>query len=81
MPKNQTIELDCPPGSIRPDSLLPDVIKDLGLEEREAVSSFFGNWTWDYNDVPEDTWLAAKPTLAERITALYNSGLIRYGSW
>ena len=77
----QTIELDCPPGWPRPGDLIADVIKDTGLPERENVGSFFGNWTWDYSDIPADQWEAVKPTLKERIVALYNAGRIRYGSW
>ena len=77
----QTIELDCAPGAVRPGSLIAGVIKDTGLEERDSVGKFFGNWTWNYNDVPKRVWKKIQPTLKERITALYNSGAIRYGSW
>lgn len=77
----KTIELDCPPGSPRPGDLIEGVIKDTGLELREAVSRFFGNWQWDYSDVSDDIWARAQPVLCERITNLYNSGVIRYGSW
>jgi hypothetical protein len=77
----KTIELDCPPGAPRPDELIQGVIKDTGLELREPVGKFFGNFTWDYRDVPDDVWLKAKPILKTRITALYQCGRIRYGSW
>lgn len=77
----QTIELDCPPGNPRPDQLLPMVLEGTGLPIRERVGAFFGNWTWDYSDIPEEQFKAAKPILKERITQLYNSGAIRYGSW
>jgi hypothetical protein len=77
----QIIELDCAPGSLRPGHLLPQVIANTGLPEREPVSKRFGNWTWDYSDIPADVWAKAKPLLAERITALYHAGTIRYGSW
>ena len=77
----QTIELDCAPGSPRPGDLIGSVIKDTGLEERDTVGRFFGNWTWDYSDVPKDEWKKLQPTLKERVTALYNRGTIRYGSW
>ena len=78
---HQTIELDCPPGFPRPGDLIEGVIKDTGLELRESRSRFFGNWTWDYNDVPEDVWKRAQPVVKERITKLYERGAIRYGSW
>lgn len=77
----QTIELDCAPGMPRPDSYIGMVIKDTGLPEREPTGKFFGNWTWDYNDIDSDKWNSIKGTLQERITSLYNSGYIRYGSW
>ena len=77
----QTIELDCAPGTLRPGDLIGVVIKDLGLPEREPQSMFFGNWKWNYSDVPEDTWQRARPELKARITALYDAGVIRYGSW
>ena len=77
----QTIELDCAPGGIRPGDLIEGVIVGTGLEPRDTVGRFFGNWTWNYEDVPREVWEAAKPILKERIVALYNSGVIRYGSW
>ena len=77
----QTIEIDCAPCTPRPDSYIAGVIEGTGLELREKVGAFFGNWTWDYSDVPAEKWEAIRPTLKERISALYNSGAIRYGSW
>jgi hypothetical protein len=70
--KTQIIELDCPPGFPRPGDLIEGVI---------AVSRCFGNWTWDYGDIPEARWLVIQPVIKERITALYHAGKIRYGSW
>lgn len=77
----QTIEIDCAPGPVRPGDLYVHVIAGLGLAEREPVSTFFGNWTWDYSDVPANEWAAVRPLLKSRITDLYNRGRIRYGSW
>jgi hypothetical protein len=77
----QTIELDCAPGAPRPGDLIGSVIEGTGLEPRDTVGRFFGNWTWDYSDVPADTWKKIQPILKERITALYHRGAIRYGSW
>ena len=77
----QTIELDCPPGSMRPGDLIEGVIAGTGLSVREPIAMIFGEWTWDYGDVPADEWAKMKPTLKERITALYYDGFIRYGSW
>lgn len=77
----QTIELDCAPGGLRPGHLIADVIAGLGLPEREPVSKVFGNWTWDYSDIPTEVWQKVNPELEKRISALYNSGKIRFGSW
>ncbi len=79
--QTQTIELDCPPGTTRPGDLIHGVIEGTGLETREAVTKIFGEWTWDYNDLSPEKWAKAQPILKERITALYNSGRIRWGSW
>lgn len=77
----QTIELDCPPGSPRPGDLIGGVIEGTGLPERETVARVFGEWVWDYSDVSPEEWKAIQPTLKERIEKLYNQGLIRWGSW
>lgn len=81
MSATQTIELDCPPGSPRPDALIELVIKDTGLEPKLPCSTFFGNWTWDYSEVPADEWAHIQSIVRPRITDLYNAGAIRYGSW
>ena len=75
------IILDCPPGSPRPGDLIAGVIERTGLELKEAVSKLFGNWVWNYSDINDVTWKKIQPVLKERIEKLYNSGMIRYGSW
>jgi len=77
----QTIELDCAPGSPRPGDLIGGVIEGTGLQTKEPVAMFFGNWTYDYSEVPADEWAKIRPTIKARIEALYESGAIRYGSW
>jgi len=81
MEKEQTIELDCAPGMARPGALIESVIKDTGLVLKDPISKFFGNWCWNYGDVPKEVWNKAQELLKERIEALYNAGVIRYGSW
>jgi hypothetical protein len=78
----QTIDLDCPPGGIRPGNLIKGVIDGLGIEPITFdVTPFFGNAEYAFR-IPKDEWVAKyQPTIKERITALYNSGTIRYGSW
>lgn len=77
----KTIELDCPPGAIRPGHLIKRVIEGTGLQLKEPISCFFGNWVWSYDEVSDGDWLKIQPILGERINTLYNEGLIRYGSW
>jgi hypothetical protein len=76
-----TIELDCPPGGLRPGDLLPDVLKDTGVVLGKPVAMFFGNWEWVIPEDQEPAFEAHRSVIAERIKALYNSGAIRYGSW
>jgi hypothetical protein len=78
----QTIELDCPPGGIRPWDLIEGVIEGTGLTiPTTQPSAFFGCAEWSF-DVPRDKWEAEiQPVIKPRIEALYHSGTIRYGSW
>ena len=79
-----TIELDCAPFRPRPGDLLPAVIAGTPLEGKlnpEAPDSMaFGNWTWRY-DLDDEEAEETRDVLRTRITTLYNSGAIRYGSW
>ena len=77
----QTIEIDCPPGYPRPGDLIEDVIQGTGLPLREDVSRLFGMWEWDYNDINPEVWKKVKPILKERLSKLYDDGVIRYCSW
>lgn len=77
----QTIEIDCPPGDPRPGDLIADVIAGTGLPAKDADSKFFGCWSWSY-DIPRDEWeMRIQPIIKPRIEALYERGVIRYGSW
>ena len=78
-----TIELDCAPGAPRPDTYIKDVLEGTGLPVREPVSKVFGNWTWDFSDIEgiEERWPEIQKLTKPRVTELFNSGRIRYGSW
>lgn len=77
----QTIELDCPPGGIRPGDLIDNVLKGTGLKADKPISKFFGEWTWAF-DMPREEWVAnIQPLIKPRIEALYHRGVIRWGSW
>lgn len=77
----QQIELDCAPGTPRPNTVLEDVLKGTGIPVKEPVSTVFGNWTFDYSDVPAETWNKHIDQIADRIREAYGAGRIRYGSW
>jgi hypothetical protein len=83
MPKF-SLELDCAPGTARPGEHLPAVIRGTVLEGKldpnKPNGCCFGNWRWEY-ELDEEEHENLKPILAHRITALYNQGAIRYGSW
>lgn len=76
----ETIQLDCAPGYPRPGDLINGVVEGTGLVVK-PVTPFFGLATYSF-DVPRDVWERdIQPVIIPRITALYNSGSIRYGSW
>lgn len=80
----ESIELDCPPGGIRPWDLIEGVVAGTGLELTEAdlePGAMFGHREWLF-DVDRDKWINdIQPVIKPRIEALYHSGTIRYGSW
>jgi hypothetical protein len=80
-----SIELDCPPGSIRPGDLIESVLDGSGLTaaDFETGTPFFGHQTWVCKDEEAKMALFAahKLTFKARITELYNDGFIRYGTW
>jgi hypothetical protein len=80
-----SIELDCPPGYPRPGDLLPRVLEGTGLspENFHNTGRLFGNWTFELPDGQNknEVYEKARDTIKQRITELYNSGAIRYGSW
>lgn len=80
-PDLQTIELDCPPGPLRPGDLIEEVLEGTGLEVPETRSRFMGNWIWEFR-MERARWQdEIQPVIAPRIRALYGRGLIRWGSW
>ena len=78
-----SIELDCAPGGVRPNSLFPSIVEGTGLSKKdfELVSKFFGNWKWELIGKKDTIYKKALPSIRRRIKALYNEGSIRYGSW
>ena len=73
-----TVELDCPPGTLRPGDLFSELLKTTQLKEEnfKLCSRFFGNWTWEFieeNSIYEEK----RETIKEIITEWYSQGVIR----
>ena len=81
MAESQEIILDCAPGMIRPGDLLPSILLETGIEPVEASSKIFGSWVFEFHHIDASVWEANITTIAERIRALFDQGIIRYGSW
>lgn len=83
--QNFSIELDCAPGRPRPGDLIIGVLHgtDLVLGDFHEPSKLFGNWCWTLREDAgkDEVYTKARPILRERVERLYNSGVIRYGSW
>tara|TARA_Y100000590_G_C15422878_1_gene902104 strand:- start:339 stop:626 length:288 start_codon:yes stop_codon:yes gene_type:complete len=90
------IEIDCPPGSTRPQVYFDAIcnilktnsnktIADLGasLTGQQPISRRFGNWEWIINLV--DTNIQYKELIKQifqnQLTKYHNEGCIRYASW
>ena len=80
-PKQQILQIDCPPGYPRPSDLLPQVLKGTGVEPREHISTFFGNFTWDFSDVDPKMWEEARKIIGPRLIQLDKDAVTRYASW
>lgn len=80
-----SIELDCPPGGIRPADLIGSVLRGTGLEieDFETAPPFFGHQTWILKEAvgKDKLYTDTRATLKARVTALYETGQIRFGSW
>lgn len=80
-----SIELDCPPGWPRPNDLIEGVLVNTGLDVSDFDTSppFFGNQMWILKAEAnkDELFTKSKPLFKQRVSALYESGRIRYGSW
>ncbi|GEC90672.1 hypothetical protein [Brevibacillus brevis] len=74
------IEIDCPPGPTRPDYYLKLILKDTGIPFKDTNHRVFGEWTWCYDEIDDETWMNAFPVICERQKELYEEGFIRYAS-
>lgn len=80
--EKQQIEIDVAPFSgPRPDELLSSVLQDTALPLRQSTSRIFGCWLFDYTDIDPEVYAEARPIIEKNLRQLYDSGMIRYGSW
>lgn len=79
------IEIDCAPGSARPDSILTMVLcsinSDLTLNDFVQTGCFFGEWTFVLKKGKEIAYLAHKEEFGKCFKDLHSNGVIRYASW
>jgi len=75
------IEIDCAPGTPRPDGYFKVICEKLGIEYFAPASTFFGNWTWEIPELNEEQREIYDSFVPDYIKGLHSSGKIRYGSW
>ena len=68
----KVIEIDCAPGFARPDSRLCEVLEGTGIEPKEPVAMWFGNWIFEWTDdeIPDDKWDELKKIVMPRLKDL-----------
>lgn len=83
MEQPTTIELTCPPEGCHPAELLVGILAKTGLLSQDftLVSTDLGNYRWELAKGKGELYALALPVIRQRIRALYNKGLITYGSW
>ena len=74
------LNIDCAPGSPRPDGYAKVVFEYLGIEYTEPISKFFGNWIW-HIPVDEVKYDKELPWISDYLKRLYSRGSIRYAGW
>jgi hypothetical protein len=87
------IEIDCPPGNLRPGDLFKSIIENLSKHENQKIKDFskknlnkepdtklFGNWAWNLEIQPE-IHSEVQNVFKKLLTEYYNSGVVRYAGW
>lgn len=77
------IILDCPPGAIRPDNVLENILASTQLEpiDFNIVDKCFGAWTFELNEDKKEIYEDCKDLIITKIKDVYKDGLIRYAEW
>ena len=89
------IEIDCHPGTTRPDIHFKNIMNSLTevysnnqlikefVEKNkniENISACFGNWEWNIKVEDINVYNLVQTHFKKELTNLYNSGCIRYAS-
>lgn len=78
------IIIGCPPGIVRPDSILSNVLVDTKLNSNNftVTCKSFGEWTFVLNDDCNSIdFIECLPTIKSSLTKCHKSGQIRYAEW
>jgi len=91
------IILDCPPGAMRPDSVLENILASTQLElaDFNIVNKCFGAWTFELSEDKKEIYQNKKEIYQDKkeiyqnckdlvitkIKDAYKNGLIRYAEW
>jgi hypothetical protein len=78
-----TIQIDCAPGTVRPEYHFTALCEKIGMKEDEfeLVSKFFGEWTWKVKHEAIEKYKSQQEVVKEFLTNLYKRGDIRFASW
>lgn len=82
-PEKFYVEIDCPPGGVRPNAHFESMCRELGLSEDwfEYKSAFCGEFRWDVKTSHNGDFYKNRAKIAGYLTELYKSGRCRYASW
>ena len=90
-----TLEIDCHPGTISPDTLYNQLMKDIDeslmndkikqllffWEDKEPVIKQFGSWTWELREVLSEIDKKELTTfIYNKLLGFHEDNIIRYGS-
>lgn len=78
-----SIEIDCAPGTPRPDTVLPLALAntEMKVEDFERTSTFFGNWTYVPLLEKEELYKKSQNTIKQNLNKAYDEKRCRYCSW
>lgn len=79
------LEIDCQPGSARPDTILALVLgaanTPLTSKDFKVTGKLFGEWTFVVKEDKEEEYAEARKKIGEQLKILNAQGAIRFASW